>query len=101
LTTLAPFLDATERLLVLLDKLTAEGITIRHLDLGGGLGVRYKDETPPEPAEYIAALKKILHTYPSLTLLFEPGRVIAANAGILVTTVEYVKHQDDNHFAIV
>lgn len=101
LTTLAPFLDAAERLLVLLDALKAEGIEIHHLDLGGGLGVCYQDETPPEPAEYIAALRQKLRGYESLELLFEPGRAIAANAGILVTQVEYIKHHDDNHFAIV
>lgn len=101
LTALSPFLDATERLLILLDKLNTVGITIRHLDLGGGLGVRYKDEIPPDPAEYIAALKEKLKSYPSLTLFFEPGRVITANAGILLTKVEYIKHQDEHNFAIV
>lgn len=101
LTELTPFLDATERLLVLIDQLAEDGITIHHLDLGGGLGVRYNDETPPEPAEYIAALLDKLKHYPHLTLLFEPGRAIVADAGILVTHIEYLKEQEENHFAIV
>src|SRR5699024_10393801 len=101
LTELTPFLDATERLLVLIDELQQEGIDITHLDLGGGLGVCYSDETPPKPADYIAALRHKLSGYEHLELFFDPGRAIAANAGILVTKVEYTKHQDGNHFAIV
>ncbi|WP_207886728.1 diaminopimelate decarboxylase [Pseudomonas sp. 30_B] len=100
LTSLEPFLDALDRLLVLVDRLAARGIAIRHLDLGGGLGVRYRDETPPEPAEYIRALRERLGNRP-LALVFEPGRNIAANAGVLLTRVEYLKHTPDKDFAIV
>lgn len=101
LTELSPFLDAADRLLLLLDQLEEDGIHIHHLDLGGGLGVRYDDETPPEPKEYASALLAKLKGRENLELCFEPGRAIAANAGIMVTTVEYLKTQDDNHFAIV
>lgn len=101
LTELSPFLDAADRMLVLLDQLAEDGISIHHLDLGGGLGVRYDDETPPEPMEYVTALLKKLKGREHLELCFEPGRAIAANAGIMVTQVEYIKDQDDHHFAIV
>ncbi|MHB9799810.1 diaminopimelate decarboxylase [Pseudomonas sp. MT3] len=100
LTSLEPFLDALDRLLTLVDRLAARGIAIRHLDLGGGLGVRYRDETPPAPAEYIRALRERLGNRP-LALVFEPGRNIAANAGVLLTRVEYLKHTPDKDFAIV
>lgn len=100
LTELAPFLDALDRLLVLVDRLAAEGIEIQHLDLGGGLGVSYRDEAPPEPAEYIDAVRKRLGDR-ALTLVFEPGRSIVANAGVLLTRVEYLKHNEERHFAIV
>ncbi|MCJ1883301.1 diaminopimelate decarboxylase [Pseudomonas sp. LA21] len=100
LTSLDPFLDALDRLLVLVDRLAARGIAIRHLDLGGGLGVRYRDETPPAPGEYIRALRERLGNRP-LALVFEPGRNIAANAGVLLTRVEYLKHTPDKDFAIV
>lgn len=100
LTSLEPFLDALDRLLALVDRLAARGIAIRHLDLGGGLGVRYRDETPPEPGEYIRALRERLGNRP-LALVFEPGRNIAANAGVLLTRVEYLKHTQDKDFAIV
>ena len=101
LTELSPFLDAADRMLVLLDQLAEDGISIHHLDLGGGLGVRYDDETPPEPMEYVTALLQKLKGREHLELCFEPGRAIAANAGIMVTQVEYIKDQDDHHFAIV
>lgn len=100
LTSLEPFLDALDRLLVLVDRLAARGIAIRHLDLGGGLGVRYRDETPPTPGEYIRAIRERLGQRP-LTLVFEPGRNIAANAGVLLTRVEYLKHTEQKDFAIV
>lgn len=100
LTSLEPFLDALDRLLVLVDRLAARGIAIRHLDLGGGLGVRYRDETPPTPGEYIRAIRERLGNR-SLTLVFEPGRNIAANAGVLLTRVEYLKHTEQKDFAIV
>lgn len=100
LTTLDPFLDALDRLLVLTDKLTQKGITIEHLDLGGGLGVCYNDEKPPVAQEYIQAVRKRL-VGRDLSLLFEPGRYIVANAGILVTRVEYLKDTVHKNFAIV
>ncbi|MCK0715040.1 diaminopimelate decarboxylase [Chromohalobacter sarecensis] len=100
LTELAPFLDALDRLLVLLDRLHEAGITIEHLDLGGGLGVPYQDEQPPAPYDYARALLERLDGR-DLTLLFEPGRSIAANAGVLVTRVEYLKPGETQHFAIV
>lgn len=100
LTELAPFLDALDRLLVLLDRLHEAGITIEHLDLGGGLGVPYQDEQPPAPYDYARALLERLDGR-ALTLLFEPGRSIAANAGVLVTRVEYLKPGETQHFAIV
>jgi len=100
LTQLQPFLDALDRVLSLYQQLSKEGIQIKHLDIGGGLGVRYDDETPPEPAQYAAAvLEKIRPT--GLELIMEPGRAIAANAGILVTQVEFLKEGEDRHFAIV
>ncbi|SOC51030.1 diaminopimelate decarboxylase [Chromohalobacter canadensis] len=100
LTELSPFLDALDRLLVLLDRLHEAGITIEHLDLGGGLGVPYQDEQPPAPYDYARALLERLDGR-ALTLLFEPGRSIAANAGVLVTRVEYLKPGETQHFAIV
>lgn len=100
LITLDPFLDALDRLLVLTDKLTQKGITIEHLDLGGGLGVCYNDEKPPVAQEYIQAVRERL-VGRDLSLLFEPGRYIVANAGILVTRVEYLKDTIYKNFAIV
>lgn len=100
LTEVAPFLDALDRVLVLVDRLQAEGIVIRHLDLGGGLGVRYQDETPPEPATYIGAILERLGQRP-LELILEPGRSIAANSGILVTRVLSLKCSEHRNFAII
>ncbi|NBI13541.1 diaminopimelate decarboxylase [[Haemophilus] felis] len=101
LTELQPFLDATDRLIVLLEQLKQAGITLTHLDLGGGLGVTYTNETPPHPTEYAKALLDKLAAYPELEIILEPGRAITANAGILVTKVEYLKSNEDRHFAIV
>ena len=101
LTEVKPFIDATERLLALVDELKLVGIEIKHLDLGGGLGVRYNDEQPPLPAEYATALLSRLVAYPELELIFEPGRAIAANAGVLLTKVEFLKHTQYKNFAIV
>lgn len=100
LTDISPFMDALERLIALADRLKEQGITIHHLDLGGGLGVRYKDENPPLPSDYTAQLfaNEKVKDY---EILIEPGRAIAANAAILVTQVEYLKHGDDKSFAIV
>nr|MBP7980409.1 diaminopimelate decarboxylase [Tolumonas sp.] len=100
LTEIAPFLEAVDKLLALIDELSAAGIKIHHLDVGGGLGVNYNDETPPHPSEYALALKQKLQDR-DLTLMFEPGRAIMANAGILATKVEYLKAGEDRHFAIV
>ena len=101
LTDITPFIDATERLLALIDELKTDGIVIEHLDVGGGLGVVYQDETPPLPSDYAIALLSKFANRRELTLIFEPGRAIAANAGILLTKVEYLKHTDDKNFAIV
>lgn len=100
LLTLSPFMDALDRLLILAERLEQQGIHIHHLDLGGGLGVRYNDEQPPEPVDYMRQLftDKRLKKY---EIVVEPGRTIAANSGILVTKVEYLKHSDYKNFAIV
>ncbi len=100
LTSLPPFLDALDRLLTLVDHLAGQGIAIRHLDLGGGLGVRYRDEQPPLAGDYIAAVRERMQGR-ALTLVFEPGRSIVANAGVLLTRVEYLKHTTHKDFAIV
>jgi diaminopimelate decarboxylase len=100
LTTLPPFLDALDRLLALIDRLAARDIDIRHLDLGGGLGVQYRDEQPPLAGDYIAAVRERLGSR-KLALVFEPGRSIVANAGVLLTRVEYLKHTEHKDFAIV
>ncbi len=90
LTELEPFLEAMDRLLALIDRLASEGIHVHHLDVGGGLGVNYSDENPPHPEQYAAALKAKLADR-DLQLIFEPGRAIVANAGVLLTRVEYLK----------
>ncbi|WP_024695086.1 diaminopimelate decarboxylase [Pseudomonas syringae] len=100
LTTLAPFIDALDRLLDLVDRLGDCGIHLHHIDLGGGLGVRYRDEEPPLAADYIKAVRERLAGR-DLGLLFEPGRFIVANAGVLLTRVEYLKHTEHKDFAIV
>jgi len=100
LTTLPPFLDALDRLLALIDNLAEQGIQIKHLDLGGGLGVQYRDEQPPLAGDYIAAVRERIAGR-DLALVFEPGRSIVANAGVLLTQVEYLKHTEHKDFAIV
>ncbi|MBP1119471.1 MULTISPECIES: diaminopimelate decarboxylase [Pseudomonas] len=100
LTTLEPFIDALDRLLDLVDRLGDCGIHLHHIDLGGGLGVRYRDEEPPLAADYIKAVRERLAGR-DLGLLFEPGRFIVANAGALLTRVEYLKHTEHKDFAIV
>ncbi|GIU04214.1 MULTISPECIES: diaminopimelate decarboxylase [Shewanella] len=100
LTEIQPFLDAMDRMLALIDRLAEQGIVIEHFDVGGGLGVTYDDETPPHPDVYAAALLKRLGSR-QLKLIFEPGRAIAANAGIFVTQVLYLKENSDKRFAIV
>lgn len=101
LTDIEPFIDATDRLLALIDDLKAQGINIRHLDVGGGLGVVYRDELPPQPSDYAKALLGRLTNHQDLELIFEPGRAIAANAGILLTRVEFLKHTEHKNFAII
>ncbi|SEG72077.1 diaminopimelate decarboxylase [Vibrio hangzhouensis] len=101
LTDIEPFIDATDRLLALIDQLRADGVDIRHLDVGGGLGVVYRDELPPQPSDYAKALLARLDNHPELELIFEPGRAIAANAGVLLTRVEFLKHTEHKNFAIV
>ena len=100
LTTVSPFVDALKKVLALVDVLAAQGINLSHLDIGGGLGITYQDETPPSPAEYADALKGLLKDR-DLEVLMEPGRAIAGNAGILVTKVEFLKPTEDRNFAIV
>ena len=100
LTELQPFLDATDRLIRLIEQLKEDGITLKHLDLGGGLGVTYTDETPPHPSDYATALLNKLKDYEDLEIILEPGRAIAANAGILVAKVQYLKSNESRNFAI-
>ncbi|MEE4896065.1 diaminopimelate decarboxylase [Pseudomonas alliivorans] len=100
LTTLEPFIDALDRLLDLVDRLGDCGIHLHHIDLGGGVGVRYRDEEPPLVADYIKAVREHLAGR-DLGLMFEPGRFIVANAGVLLTRVEYLKHTEHKDFAIV
>ncbi len=100
LTSLQPFVDAMLRVLTLLDQLAKEGILIKHIDIGGGLGIRYRDETPPLPDEYARALTQVLQGR-EYTIIMEPGRAIVGNAGILVCKVEHLKHHGERHFAIV
>lgn len=100
LTELPPFLDALDRLLLLIDTLSEQGIKIHHLDLGGGLGVTYKDEQPPAVGDYMDAIKAKVGNR-DLGLLFEPGRSIAANAGVLLTQVLFLKPTEAHNFAII
>lgn len=100
LTELTPFADALERVLDLVDQLAAEGIVLQHIDLGGGLGVRYQDETPPAIEAYAQTILAKLHTRRE-TLILEPGRSLVANAGVLLTRVEYLKHTEARDFALV
>ncbi len=100
LTSVTPFVDALDRVLLLIDELAGLGINIKHLDVGGGLGIRYQDETPPEPAEYASALAERIQRR-GLEILMEPGRAITGNAGVLLTQVEYLKCMEHKNFAIV
>lgn len=100
LTDMAPLLAALDHLLTMVDRLAGEGIAIRHLDLGGGIGVRYRDETPPAVAEYLRAVRAAVGDR-ALSLVFEPGRSIVANAGVLLTRVHYLKETDQHNFALV
>lgn len=100
LTEVTPFVDALDRVLALVDRLAAKNIELHHLDLGGGLGIRYQHESPPLPEEQMAALLQRLQGR-NFEILIEPGRAIAGNAGILLTQVLYLKHNQDKNFAIV
>ena len=100
LTEIAPFVDALERVLTLIDRLEDRGIVLKHLDMGGGLGIRYRDEQPPQPAEHAAALVQRLQGR-DLEILIEPGRAIAGNAGILLSEVLFLKHHEHKNFAVV
>ena len=100
LTETAPFIAAVERILDLVDQIGRAGIRIHHLDLGGGLGVRYRDEAPPAIGDYLKALFRRIGRR-KLKVLFEPGRVLVANAGLLLTRVEYLKHNAAKNFAVV
>ena len=100
LTSVEPFVDALQRVLTLIDRLTELGIHLSHLDIGGGLGITYKEEVPPTPGEYAKALTGLLIDR-KLEVLMEPGRAIVGNAGVLLTRVEYLKATEDRQFAIV
>ena len=100
LTDIAPFIDAMQHLLILVDRLAEAGITLKHIDIGGGLGVRYQNETVPSLASYMDALAPLLKDRTE-TLIMEPGRSITANAGILLTQVQVIKKNGDKNFAIV
>lgn len=100
ITELSPFADALDKVLALLDQLQAAEIPIHHLDLGGGLGIRYQDETPPPVADYAATLRAKLAGRPQ-KILVEPGRALVGNAGLLLTRVEFLKHGETKNFALV
>jgi diaminopimelate decarboxylase len=100
LTDAAPFVAALDRVLALVDALAKRGIALHHIDLGGGLGIRYRDEQPPPPADYLGALLARLGGRTEKILL-EPGRALVGNAGVLLTRVEYLKHGPDRNFAVV
>ena len=103
ITEIAPYLDAAERILDLVETLERESITLRHIDFGGGLGIRYQSEEPPPSADLVGALLARLDArgLGGKSVMFEPGRSIVGNAGVLVTRVEYLKHGEAKHFAIV
>jgi len=96
----APAAEAAGKLLALVDALAAEGIVLGHIDVGGGMGIRYRDEAAPTAGEYLAPLLAVLSGRRE-RLLFEPGRALVGNAGLLLTRVEYLKHGAEKHFAIV
>ena len=100
LTETSPFVAAAEKVLLLVDSLAREGIRLEHVDLGGGVGICYKDETPPSIAEYAKAVLSVMNGRTE-KLIVEPGRVLVGNAGVLLTRVEYLKPGEEKHFAIV
>ncbi len=100
LTELSPFAEALSRTLKLVDTLAEQGITLQHIDIGGGIGIRYATETPPSPADYAKTILEVLGDRPQ-AIIIEPGRAIVGNAGVLLTRVEFLKHGDEHNFAIV
>lgn len=100
LTEINPFVAAAEKVLALVEQISAEGIVLEHIDLGGGLGICYSDETPPSIRDYAEALLDVLGGR-SEKVIVEPGRALVGNAGVLLTRVEYLKHGEEKHFAIV
>ena len=100
ITELSPFLDAFDRVLLLVDALQQHGIEIQHIDAGGGIGICYSNETPPEFNDYAVAMRAKLGDR-KVKLVFEPGRALVGNAGVLLTKVEYLKHTEAKNFAIV
>lgn len=100
LTELSPFLDAFDRILALVDQLDTAGIHVSHIDIGGGIGIRYSDETPPDFTAYAQAVLQKLGNR-QVKLVMEPGRALVGNAGLLLTRVEYLKHGETKNFAIV
>ncbi|MDP4029911.1 MAG: diaminopimelate decarboxylase [Gallionella sp.] len=100
LTEVGPFIAAAEKILALVDTLASEGIRLEHIDLGGGLGIRYREETPPAIADYVAALLRALRGRGE-KLILEPGRALVGNAGVLLTLVEYLKYGEEKNFAII
>ncbi|MCZ6803051.1 MAG: diaminopimelate decarboxylase [Proteobacteria bacterium] len=100
ITSLSPFQDALQRVLVLIDELKESGIELEHIDIGGGLGITYQDETPPTPTEYVEIITKTMQGH-DLELIMEPGRSIVGNAGVLITEVEYLNATPYHNFAIV
>jgi diaminopimelate decarboxylase len=100
ITELSPFIDALDRVLGLVNRLEAKGINITHIDVGGGIGITYANETPPKFDAYVKAILDKLGNR-KVKLLFEPGRALVGNAGILLTKVEYIKHTESKNFAIV
>ena len=100
ITELAPFIEALDLILGLVDTLAGKNIAVSHIDVGGGIGITYSDETPPEFKQYAEAiLAKLAHK--NVKVLFEPGRALVGNAGVLLTKVEYLKHTESKNFAIV
>lgn len=100
LTDIAPFTDALDHILVLAERLQNAGMVLKHLDLGGGLGISYQDETPPSPSAYVSALlNRLQDTH--YEIILEPGRAIMGNAGVMLTTVEFLKYSEEKNFAIV
>lgn len=100
LTEINPFLDALDRVLALVDALESAGIHIQHIDAGGGIGICYSDETPPDFADYAKAMREKMAGR-NIKMVFEPGRALVGNAGVLLTKVEYLKHGETKNFAIV